>query len=125
MTLETLSAAIDAQFSAAAQSGPVRMESPLAGLGLFSVLCQWNPDTQRVDCGGIEWLSMEALQRGQRGNPEIQELYRNTRSSLPSRWDFWLLVVRSCSIRRANMDEAQLRIALQALNDPETIILAQ
>ena len=125
MTLETLSGAIDAHFSAAAQPGPVRMESPLAALGLFSVLCRWNPDTKRIDCGDIEWLTMEALQRGQRNSPEFQELYRNTRNSLPSRWDFWLLVVRSSGVRRANMDEAQLRIAVQALNDPDTVLLAQ
>ena len=125
MTLETLSAAIDAQFSAAAQPGPVRVESPLAALGLFSVMCRWNSETKRIDCGDIEWLTMEALQRGQRGNPEIQELYRNTRNSVPSRWDFWLIVVRSVGVRRANVDEAQLRIGLQALNDPETIICAQ
>ena len=125
MTLETLSGAIDAQFSAAAQAGPLRLESPLAALGLFSVMCRWSPDTKRIDCGDIEWLSMEMLQRGQTGNAEVQELYRSFRNSFPSRWDFWLVVVRSSGVRRANFDEAQVRIALQGLNDPESIAFAQ
>ena len=125
MAHDTLNAAIDSQFSATAQSGPIPMESPLAALGLFSLFCQWNPQTMRIDCGDIEWMSMETLTRGQRGNAEVQDLYHNTRKMMSSRWDFWLLVVRACGSRRANLDEAQLRLGLQALNQPDTILLSQ
>jgi hypothetical protein len=125
MTTEAVSAAIDFQFSAAAQSGPIAPESPLAALGLFTLLCHWNAETKRVECGDIEWLSMETLVRGQRENHEIQELYRAVRNNLPSRWDFWLIVVRASGSRRANFDEAQIRIALQALNQPDSIAYAQ
>ena len=121
MTMEAFNAAIDSQFSAAAQIGPIALESPLAALGLFSHQCQWNPQTRKVECGDIEWLSMEMLLRGQRSNPEVQEIYRNCRNNLPSRWDFWLLVVRSCGSRKANLDEAHIRIAGQALNDPDSL----
>jgi len=125
MPFETFSAAIDSQFSAAAQPGPIQLESPLAALGLFSIFSRWIPSLNRVDCGDIEWISMETLVRGQRSNPEIQDLYRSTRNSMSSRWDFWLLAVRSCGTRRSNMDEAHIRIALQALNQPDTIALSQ
>ena len=125
MTFEDVTAAIDFQFSAAAQPGPLAQASPLAALGLFSYLCRWNPQTKTVECGDIEWLSMETLLRGQAGNPAFQELYRSCRNSFPSRWDFWLLVVRSSGNRPANHDEAQLRMVHQALNDPNTIALAR
>jgi len=125
MSFEAVSAAVDSQFSAAAQSGPIPLESPLAALGLFTLLCRWNAEAGRVECGDIEWISMEMLLRGQRANPEIQELYRNCRNNLSSRWDFWLLVLRSCGGRRPNYDEVQIRIAWQALNEPETIQSAQ
>ena len=120
MTLEVLSAAIDSQFSAAAQPGPIAEESPLAAIGLFSYLCRWNAQTNRMECGDIEWISMEMLLRGQRSNPEVRELYRNCRNSMSSRWDFWLLVVRSCGSRSPNQDEAQLRTIYQALNNPDS-----
>src|SRR5262245_8942427 len=125
MSHELLSAAIDSQFSAAAQSGPIPVESPLAALGLFSLFCQWNPETRKIDCGDIEWLSIEQLSRGQRNNPEVQELFRTARNSFSSRWDFWLLVVRSSASRRPNYDEAQIRIASQAMNEIDSIIWAQ
>ena len=125
MTFENVSAAIDFQFSAAAQPGPLAQASPLAALGLFTYLCRWNPQTKTVECGDIEWLSMETLLKGQTGNPSFQELYRSCRNSFPSRWDFWLLVVRSAGIRPANHDEAQLLMVHQGLNDPNTIALAR
>jgi hypothetical protein len=78
-----------------------------------------------VECGDVEWLSMEMLLRGQAYNPDFQELYRKCRSSFSSRWDFWLLVLRSCGNRPANHDEAQVRMAYQAINDPNSIILAR
>ena len=125
MTPETVSAAIDFQFSVAAQPGPIPLESPLAALGLFGYLCQWNTQTKRVECGDIEWVTMETLLRGQRSNPEIQQMYRDCRNSFSSRWDFWLLVVRACGTRRANPDEAQIRMTWQILNEPETIKYSQ
>jgi hypothetical protein len=125
MAHETLSAAIDSQFSAGAQAGSIPAESPLAALGLLSILCQWNPHTMRIDSSDIEWVSMEMLVRGQRSSPELQDLYRSTRNGMPSRWDFWLLVVRASGSRRANIDEAHIRIALQGLNQPESIATAQ
>lgn len=125
MTFEDVSAAIDFQFSAAAQPGPLAEKSPLAAIGLFTFLCRWNPQTKTVECGDVEWLSMEMLLKGQSGNPTFEELYRNCRSSFSSRWDFWLLVVRSSGNRPANHDEAQLRMIHQALNEPNTISLAR
>jgi hypothetical protein len=125
MTHDTLSSIIDSQFGAAAQAGPIHPESPLAALGLLALFSQWNPHTMRIDFGDIEWISMETLGRGQQNCPEVQELYRATRSGMPSRWDFWLLVVRSCGARRANLDEAQIRMCLQALNEPESINFSQ
>ena len=125
MTLETVSTAIDVQFSVTARPGPVPVESPLGALGLFGNLCQWNPQTKRVECGDIEWISMETLLRGQQSNPEIQQIYRDCRNTFSSRWDFWLLVVRACGTRRANHDEAQIRMTSQILNEPETIKYAQ
>src|SRR5262249_34202957 len=125
MAFEDVSAAIDFQFSAAAQPGPLSEASPLAALGLFTYLCRWNPQTKTVDCGDVEWLSIEALLKGQAANPTFQELYRKCRASFPSRWDFWLLVVRSSGNRPANHDEAQLRMIHQALNDPNTVALAR
>jgi hypothetical protein len=121
MTIEGFSSAIDSQFGAAAQAGAISEESPLSALGLFSYMCHWDAHTRKIECGDIEWISMEMLLRGQRFNPEIQELYRNCRNGLSSRWDFWLLVVRSCGTRRPNHDEAQIRIISQTLNYPETI----
>jgi hypothetical protein len=125
MTLDDVSAAIDFQFSAAARPGEIASESPLGALGLFTYLCHWNPQTKTVECGDIEWLSMEMLLRGQARNPAFQELYRNCRNSFSSRWDFWLLVVRSSGNRPANLDEAQLRMILQAINEPNTIALSR
>jgi len=125
MTPEAVTAAIDFQFSAAAQPGPLADESPLGALGLFTCFCHWNPKTKRVECGDLEWLSMEMLLRGQKFNPEVQELYRNCRNSFSSRWDFWLLVLRSCGSRMPNHDEAQLRIIHQALNDPDNTALSR
>jgi hypothetical protein len=125
MTLELLSAAIDSQFSSAARPGPIAEESPLAAIGLFSYLCRWNAQTNRIECGDIEWISMEMLVRGQRSNPDVQELYRKYRNSLPSRWDFWLLVVRSCGSRSPNQDEAQVRMIYQAQNNHDTIRSSQ
>jgi hypothetical protein len=125
MAHETLSAAIDSQFSAAAQAGSIPPESPLAALGLLSIFCQWNPHTLRIDSSEIEWVSMEMLARGQRSSPELQDLYRSTRNGMPSRWDFWLLIVRACGSRRANIEEAHIRLALQGLNQAESIASAQ
>lgn len=125
MTLEAVSTAIDSQFSAAAQPGPLADGSPLGALGLFTCLCYWNSKTKKVECGDLEWLSMEMLLKGQKFNPECQQLYRNCRSSFSSRWDFWLLVVRSCGSRTPNHDESQLRIIHQALNDPDSVALSR
>ena len=125
MAFEDVSAAIDFQFSAAAQPGPLSESSPLGALGLFTYLCRWNAQTKTVDCGDVEWLSIEMLLKGQAGIPAFQELYRSCRNSFSSRWDFWLLVVRSAGNRPPNHDEAQLRMIHQALNDPNTIALAR
>ena len=54
MTFEDVSAAIDFQFSAAAQSGPLAEKSPLAAIGLFTFLCRWSPQTKTVECGDVE-----------------------------------------------------------------------
>jgi len=125
MTFEDTSAAIDFQFSAAAQPGALSEKSPLAALGLFTYLCRWSPQTKTVECGDVEWLSMEMLLKGQAGNRTFEELYRSCRSSFSSRWDFWLFVVRSSGNRPANHDEAQLRMIQQALNEPNTISSAR
>jgi hypothetical protein len=125
MPFEDASAAIDFQFSAAAQPGPLAEKSPLAALGLFTYMCRWSPQTKTIECGDVEWLSMEMLLKGQAGNRTFEELYRSCRNSFSSRWDFWLLVVRSSGNRPPNHDEAQLRIIHQALNDPTSIALAR
>ena len=125
MTLETVSTAIDVQFCVTARPGPVPVESPLGAIGLFGSLCQWNTQTRKVECGDIEWISMETLLRGQQSNPEIQQMYRDCRNTFSSRWDFWLLVVRASGTRRANHDEAQIRMTWQILNEPETIKYSQ
>jgi hypothetical protein len=125
MAFEDVSAALDFQFSAAAQLGPLAEESPLSALGLFTYLCRWNSQTKTVECGDVEWLSMEMLLKGQTSNRPFQDLYRSCRSSFSSRWDFWLLVVRSSGNRPPNNDEAQLRMIHQALNDSNTIAHAR
>jgi hypothetical protein len=125
MAFEDVSAAIDFQFSAAAQPGSLAEGSPLAALGLFTYFCRWNPQTKTVECGDVEWLSMEMLLKGQASNRAFQDLYRSCRSSFSSRWDFWLLVVRSSGNRPPNNDDAQLRMIHQALNDPNTIAQAR
>jgi hypothetical protein len=125
MAFEAVSAAIDSQFSAAARPGPLAEGSPLGALGLFTYLCRWNAQAKTVECGDVEWLSMEMLLRGQTYNREFQDLYRSCRNSFSSRWDFWLLVVRSCGSRGPNQDEAQVRMMYQALNEPHTIARAR
>jgi hypothetical protein len=125
VTPDAVSAAIDSQFSAAAGPGSLSESSPLGALGLFTCLCHWDPQTKTVECGDVEWLSMEMLLRGQAHNPAFQDLYRNSRNTFSSRWDFWLLVTRSCGNRPPNYDEAQIRMVYQALNDPSTIASAR
>ena len=125
MIPDAFSVAIDSHFTVAAQPGPLLESSPLAALGLFTCLCRWDPQTNTVQCGDVEWLSMEMLLRGQAHNPSFQELYRNSRNTFSSRWDFWLRVIRSCGNRPANHDEAQIRMVYQALNNPDTIASAR